>query len=64
MVTTSFLNTNDKRSLWRGQLFVVVCIMGFSWLGIATRSSELFGLFLGDECGHAGLAAAQPQLGA
>ena len=47
MVSLSFLSSSTKRPLWQGQLLVVLCVVGFSLLGIGTRTSGYLAPFWG-----------------
>ncbi len=64
MVSLSFLSSSTKRPLWQGQLLVVLCVVGFSLLGIGTRTSEYLASFWGTNAVMLGLLLRNPHWGA
>ena len=63
MVSLSFLSSSTKRPLWQGQLLVVLCVVGFSLLGIGTRTSGYLAPFWGANAVMLGLLLRNPSWG-
>ena len=63
MVSLSFLSSSTKRPLWQGQLLVVLCVVGFSLLGIGTRTSGYLAPFWGANAVMLGLLLRNPHWG-
>lgn len=63
MVSLSFLSSSTKRPLWQGQLLVVLCVVGFSLVGIGTRTSGYLAPFWGANAVMLGLLLRNPNWG-